>query len=395
MRRLWDKGVDTNQQVLKFTVGEDFRLDERLVQYDVQASQAHARMLASCGHITQFEADSLCEALSEIQEKHSRGEWHITLEEEDCHTSLELRLMEMLGDLGGKIHLGRSRNDQVLVALRLYLRTFCLELRAIARDVSDGLRQLSAKQGDLPIPGYTHMQRAMPSSVALWAEGFAAEIVQSLHSLTTAEQFLSLNPLGSAAGYGVGSLKLDRDHTTSALGFKESQEPVTSVQLSRGKAEAALAFAAVLIMQDLGRLSSDLCLFATQELALVKLPDAFTTGSSIMPQKRNPDVFELVRGHSAQAIAELNAILLITTKMPSGYHRDLQLLKAPLFRLIDQTLDCLEIMSLAIPEIVFDVKQAGELMSSELFAAGKAYELVQEKGISFREAYRIVAEDFK
>lgn len=395
MRRLWDKGVDTNQQVLKFTVGEDFRLDERLVQYDVQASQAHARMLASCGHITQFEADSLCEALSEIQEKHSRGEWHITLEEEDCHTSLELLLMEMLGDLGGKIHLGRSRNDQVLVALRLYLRTFCLELRAIARDVSDGLRQLSAKQGDLPIPGYTHMQRAMPSSVALWAEGFAAEIVQSLHSLTTAEQFLSLNPLGSAAGYGVGSLKLDRDHTTSALGFKESQEPVTSVQLSRGKAEAALAFAAVLIMQDLGRLSSDLCLFATQELALVKLPDAFTTGSSIMPQKRNPDVFELVRGHSAQAIAELNAILLITTKMPSGYHRDLQLLKAPLFRLIDQTLDCLEIMSLAIPEIVFDVKQAGELMSSELFAAGKAYELVQEKGISFREAYRIVAEDFK
>jgi len=395
MRRLWDKGVDTNQQVLKFTVGEDFRLDERLVTYDVQASQAHTQMLASCGHITQFEADSLCESLSEIQEKHRRGEWHITLEEEDCHTALELRLTEILGDLGGKIHLGRSRNDQVLVALRLYLLAVCHQLRTLTEDVSRSLHKLSEKHSDLAIPGYTHMQRAMPSSVSLWAEGFAAELSQSLHSVTAAEQLLSLNPLGSAAGYGVGSLKLDRGHTTVSLGFKEIQEPVTAVQLSRGKAEAALAFAVVLIMQDLGRLSADLCLFATQEFAVVKLPAAFTTGSSIMPQKRNPDVFELVRGHSAQAIAELNAILLITTKMPSGYHRDMQLLKAPLFRLIDQSLDCLELMVLAIPEIAFDHARAAEMMSPELFAAEQAYYLVQEKGISFREAYRTVGEQFK
>ncbi len=391
--RLWDKGQATDELILRFTVGQDFRLDERLVSHDIRASKAHANMLATKGYLTRGEADKLSQGLDEIGKAHEAGKWGISLEEEDCHTALEGRLTEKLGDLGGKLHLGRSRNDQVLVAMRLFMRQALTEAKAGAEEVAITLDRF---QGDTtPLPGYTHLQRAMPSSVALWAGGFAAEIRSSAQALETASVLIEQNPLGSAAGYGTPGLALDRDATTEELGFRTTQEPVTSAQLSRGKAESALAFGLTLILQDLGRLAADLCLYNATEFGFVKLPDAFTTGSSIMPQKRNPDVFELVRAHSSQAPADLQAILALTAKMTSGYHRDLQLIKEPLFRLIDRTTDCLEVMSRALSAIEFDTAACERAMSPELHSAERAFALVQSEGISFREAYRRVASELK
>lgn len=391
--RLWDKGQATDELILRFTVGQDYRLDERLVEHDIRASKAHANMLASKGYLSREEADALSQSLEEIGNAHEAGMWEISLEEEDCHTALESRLIEKLGDLGGKIHLGRSRNDQVLVAMRLYMRQALSEANAGAEAVAAVLDRFSTDE--TPLPGYTHFQRAMPSSVALWAGGFAAEIRSSAHALGMASTLIEQNPLGSAAGYGTPGLALDRNATTEELGFKETQEPVTAAQLSRGKAESALAFGLTLILQDLGRLAADLCLYNATEFGFVKLPEAFTTGSSIMPQKRNPDVFELVRAHSSQAPVDLQAILALTAKMTSGYHRDLQLIKEPLFRLIDRTSDCLEVMRRALSAVEFDPVACQRAISPELHAAERAFALVQSEGISFREAYRRVARELK
>lgn len=393
MARLWDKKESIDDQVLRYTVGDDHRWDERLVRYDIEASTAHVRMLADCGYLSAEDRDAIVNTLADIGAEHERGEWSISLEEEDCHTALEGRLTERLGDAGARIHLGRSRNDQVLAALRLYLKHEITELAAGARAVVAALGTLIEQQGDIGLPGYTHQQRAMPSSVRAWAGAYAREIEDDRAGLERALARVDLNPLGSAAGYGVPVVKIDRRKTRDILGFREVQEPVTSVQLSRGKAEATVLFELSLLMQDLGRLSADVCLFATQEFAFVALPTAFTTGSSIMPQKRNPDLFELVRGRSTQVLADLTAALMLTTKMTSGYHRDLQLLKAPLFRSIDSTRETLALMAHAIPELQFNRNQTEAALDPTLYATQRAYELVESEGIPFREAYRRVGEE--
>ncbi|MBX3120499.1 MAG: argininosuccinate lyase [Fimbriimonadaceae bacterium] len=395
MPRLWDKGESIDELILSFTVGEDHILDARLVPYDIRASQAHAAMLAECGHLTYDQSDSLCDALMQLGEQHARGEWTIRLDEEDVHTAIENRLVAWLGDLGERIHLGRSRNDQVLAALRLYLRDVVAISSECTTAVVTVLQQLASSQGDIPLPGYTHLQPAMPSTVALWANGFAAELTDDVKMIESALTLIDKNPLGSAAGYGTPGIPINRERTTRDLQFKETHEPVTAVQLSRGKAEASLAFALCLVQQDLGRLAADLCLYATQEFAFVRLPKEFTTGSSIMPQKRNPDIFELVRGHSSQAPADLQAILAITSKMTSGYHRDLQLIKGPLFRMIDSTLEMLRVMEHAIPGVQFNAQRTSEAMDPSLYSAERAFELVQEQGISFREAYRRIASELE
>ncbi len=291
------------------------------------------------------------------------GEWHIELADEDGQTALETRLTQKIGEAGARIHLGRSRNDQVLTALRLYLRDATRELAAAARRVAEALDELGAREPDTVLPGYTHMQQAMPSSVPLWAGGFAAEIRDDADNLEGVLRRLGRNPLGSAAGYGAPGLPLDREATTRELGFESTQTPVTAVQLSRGKAEAHLLFEITLLMQDLGRFAADVLLFYTQEFGFVTLPDAFTTGSSIMPQKRNPDVFELLRGRSATAHAALDEALGIFAKLPSGYQRDLQLLKAPLFRGIDLATQTLDLLPAAIAAMAFRPQehQAGPL----------------------------------
>jgi argininosuccinate lyase len=393
MTRLWDKGAPLDERVLKFTAGEDHALDERLVAYDVRASMAHARMLGAQGLLSVSDLQEICQALQSLGEEHAVGQWHIELADEDGQTALERRLTQRIGAAGERIHLGRSRNDQVLAALRLYLVDVIGQLQDGAQRVAAALERLAQRQGELALPGYTHMQQAMPSSVALWARGFAAELRDDAEGLGAAQRRVGKNPLGSAAGYGTPGLTLDRAATARELGFASIHEPVTAVQLARGKAEAEVLFGTTLLAQDLGRLAADLLLYYTQEFAFVELPDAFTTGSSIMPQKRNPDVLELIRGRSASALSCLIEALAICAKLPSGYQRDLQLLKAPLFRGIDLCQQSLEIMVAIIDALRFAPERIR--LDPALHAAEEAYALVREQGLTFREAYRRVSAKYR
>jgi len=391
--RLWDKGEPLDDRVLRYTAGEDHRLDARLVPYDVRASIAHAEMLHEVGLLAAKDLEAIRSGLEELEEEHAEGAWEIALEDEDVHTALEIRLTARIGEAGARVHLGRSRNDQVLAAVRLYLRDAVAALATGAQEVAAALDGLGEREAETVLPGYTHLQQAMPSSVLLWASGFASELRDDALGIEACSRRIEKNPLGSAAGYGVPRLPLDREATRRKLGFAEIQEPVTAVQLSRGKAESQVLFELALLMQDLGRLAADLVLFATAEFAFVSLPAGMTTGSSIMPQKRNPDVFELVRGRTATAQGCLFEALSVTAKLPSGYHRDLQLLKAPLFRGIDLATETLAILTAALPEVRFHPEQIR--LDPGLNAAEEAYRLVVEEGISFREAYRRVGEKLK
>jgi argininosuccinate lyase len=391
--RLWDQGTPLDARVLSYTAGDDHALDDRLVAYDVRASRAHAAALYSASLLSEADCAALDNALAAIGEAHARGEWRVSLEEEDGQTALERRLTERLGSAGERIHLGRSRNDQVLAALRLYLRDAVEALRTAAEAVAAALEALAERQGHVQLPGYTHMQQAMESSVRLWASGFAAEIRDDADGLRLVHRRLGKNPLGSAAGYGTPGLALDREETTRRLGFAQTQQPVTAVQLSRGKAEAQLLLEITLLMTGLGRLATDLLLFYTQEFGYVRLPESMTTGSSIMPQKRNPDVLELVRGRGATASACLGEVLALVQKLPSGYQRDLQLLKAPLFRGIDLAQATLSILPPLIDALEFRPERI--LLSPGIHAAAEANALVVGEGIPFREAYRRVAERLK
>jgi argininosuccinate lyase len=389
--RLWDKGLPLDQRVLRYTAGEDHKLDARLVPYDVRGSIAHAEMLAACGLIAGEDCTDICIGLTELEKAFADGDWQISIEDEDVHTALETRLTAKIGEAGGRLHLGRSRNDQVLTALRLYLRDTADDLGKRVLELVVTLRDLARAQGHVPLPGYTHMQHAMPSSVGLWAGGFAEAFTDAAEGLAATRRRSSLNPLGSAAGYGT-PLPLDRAMTTAALDFERTQEPVTAVQLSRGRAEAHLLFEINLLMQDLGRLASDLLLFYTQEFSYVRLPRETTTGSSIMPQKRNPDVLELVRGASATSLACLNEALVVTSKLPSGYHRDLQRLKPPLFRGIDLATETVDIMNYLLSGLEFVPENIH--LDDGIYAAERAYELVRAEGIPFREAYRRIAQAY-
>jgi argininosuccinate lyase len=393
MSRLWDKGAPLDERVLAYTAGDDFALDERLVKYDVRASIAHAEMLNAAKLLGDADLDAIRTGLTAIAEEHAAGGWKIELADEDGQTALEKRLTARIGAAGGRVHLGRSRNDQVLTALRLYLLDAGQELSAAAVAVAAALEGLAQREGQIPLPGYTHMQQAMPSSVALWAQGFAAELRDDAAGLAATARRASRNPLGSAAGYGTAGLPLDREATRAKLGFAEVHTPVTAVQLARGKAEAQILFECVLLMQDLGRLAADLLLFYTQEFAFVTLPDSFTTGSSIMPQKRNPDVFELVRGRTAVAQSCLSEVLGIFAKLPSGYQRDLQLIKPPLFRGIDVALSTAAIMAMAMDGVRFRPERIK--LDPAIHAAEEANALVVREGIPFREAYRRIGEKYR
>lgn len=392
MSRLWEKGLPLDERVLRYTAGEDHLLDARLVRYDVQGSIAHAEMLASTGLISAADSEDIRRGLQSLLTSFEAGEWHIGLEDEDVHTALETRLTADIGDAGARLHLGRSRNDQVLTALRLYLRDATRDLAGRVDGLRLALETLAQRQGEIELPGYTHMQQAMPSSVALWCGGFEEGLADAIEGLKALNRRIDKNPLGSAAGYGTPGLPLDREMTTRALGFAVTQSPVTSVQLSRGKAESALLFEITLLLQDLSRMASDLLMFYTQEFAYVSLAAEVTTGSSIMPQKRNPDVLELLRASSATAHACLDESLMITAKLPSGYHRDLQRLKSPLFRSIDLAVDSVDIMAYLLQGLRF-LPENIEL-DEGIFATAEAYRLVTEDGLPFRDAYRQVAKRY-
>jgi argininosuccinate lyase len=390
--RLWDKGLPLDERVLRYTAGEDHLLDARLVPYDVRGSIAHAEMLAATRLISDEDCAAIRDGLQSLEERFAAGEWHISLDDEDAHTALESRLTADIGPAGGRLHLGRSRNDQILTALRLYLRDAALDLAARVENLQSSVAALADRQGDVAIPGYTHMQHAMPSSVAFWCGGFDEGFADAANGLRTVHKRINKNPLGSAAGYGTPGLPLDREMTTEKLEFATTQSPVTAVQLSRGKAESALLFEITLLMQDLSRMASDLLLFYTQEFAYVSLAADLTTGSSIMPQKRNPDVLELLRASSATAQACLDESLMITAKLPSGYHRDLQRLKSPLFRSIDLAIDSVDIMAYLLEGLEF-LPENIEL-DDGIFATEEAYRLVREEGMPFRDAYRQVAKRY-
>ena len=393
MKRLWDKGAPLDERVLHYTAGEDHALDERLVAYDVRASIAHAEMLARQGLLAVPDLEAIRAGLLGLAESHARGEWRIELADEDGQTALERRLTERIGPAGGRIHLGRSRNDQVLAALRLYLLETLDALATGVLAVAAALDELAARERSTVIPGYTHLQQAMPSSVPLWAGGFAAELRDDAAALTQARRRLDKNPLGSAAGYGTPGLPVDREATRTALGFAAVQEPVTAVQLSRGKGEAQLIFEIALLMQDLSRFAADVLLFSTREFGFLALAEEFTTGSSIMPQKRNLDVFELMRGRTASAQACLTEALGVAAKLPSGYHRDLQLIKFPLFRAIDLALETLAVAPPAIGALEF--RPESVRLDPAVHAAAEANRLVVTEGIPFREAYQRVAKKLK
>lgn len=393
MKRLWDKGAPLDERVLHYTAGEDHALDERLVAYDVRASIAHAEMLARQGLLAVPDLEAIRAGLLGLAESHARGEWRIELADEDGQTALERRLTGRIGPAGGRIHLGRSRNDQVLAALRLYLLETLDALATGVLAVAAALDDLAARERRTVIPGYTHLQQAMPSSVPLWAGGFAAELRDDAAALTQARRRLDKNPLGSAAGYGTPGLPVDREATRTALGFAAVQEPVTAVQLSRGKGEAQLIFEIALLMQDLSRFAADVLLFSTREFGFLALAEEFTTGSSIMPQKRNLDVFELMRGRTATAQACLTEALGVAAKLPSGYHRDLQLIKFPLFRAIDLALETLAVAPPAIGALEF--RPESVRLDPAVHAAEEANRLVVTEGIPFREAYQRVARQLK
>jgi argininosuccinate lyase len=393
MTRLWDKGASLDARVLEYTAGEDYLLDNRLVPYDIRASIAHAEMLGEQGLISGQETTIIRDALSAIGAEHALGRWRVTLEQEDCQTAIENLLTARVGADGGRLHAGRSRNDQVLAALRLYMGDAARSLSAGAIAVAEALDALAARDGEVALPGYTHMQQAMPSSVALWAGGYAAEIRDDAAGLEQTQRRISKNPLGSAAGFGTPNLPVNREDTRRRLQFAATHEPVTAVQLSRGKAEAQLLFEITLLTQDIARLAADLTLFYTQEYGFVSLPESFTTGSSIMPQKRNPDVFELMRGRGAVAQAALGEVLAITQKLTSGYHRDLQLIKPPLFRGIDSCLQTLSILPGALEGVRFLPEKIR--LDPAIHAAAAANALVAQEGIPFREAYRRIAAKLK
>ncbi len=393
MSRLWDKGAPLDERVLAWTAGEDHALDDRLVAYDARASIAHAQMLHAQGLLSATDLEAIEDGLEALAAAHAQGAWRVELADEDGQTALERRLTARIGDAGGRVHLGRSRNDQVLTALRLYLRDAAEDIARGAESVAQSLEALVDREGELALPGYTHMQQAMPSSVALWAGGFAAELRDDAAGLRAVQRRIGKSPLGSAAGYGTPGLPLDREATRQALDFDTVQQPVTAVQLSRGKAESQLLFEITLLMQDLGRFATDICLFYTQEFGFIRLDDAFTTGSSIMPQKRNPDVFELLRGRTGTAQGCLVEALGIVAKLPSGYQRDLQLLKAPLFRGIDLALASTAILAPAIEAMAFVPENLR--LDPSIHAAERANRLVVEEGIPFREAYKRVGAELR
>ncbi len=386
--KLWDKGYDTNALVESYTVGEDRTLDLRLARYDVRGSLAHIRMLETIGLLTADELARLTEGLEAIAAEIEAGDFRIEEEVEDIHSQVELLLTRRLGDVGKKIHAGRSRNDQVLVDLKLFLRD---ELQAVARDVRalfDRLQELSERYREVLMPGYTHLQIAMPSSFGLWFGAYAETLVDDLRLVAAAWKIANQNPLGSAAGYG-SAFPLDRTMTTRLLGFGTLHYNVVSAQMSRGKSERAAAAAVAAVAATVGRLAMDLCLFMSQNFGFVSLPDNLTTGSSIMPHKKNPDVFELIRGRCNRLQAVPNEMALLLTNLPLGYHRDMQLLKEILFPATEELRRTLATADFMLAGLRVNERILDDPKYDYLFTVEDVNRLVLE-GMPFREAYRTV-----
>tara|TARA_B100000795_G_scaffold21158_1_gene14101 strand:+ start:5032 stop:6312 length:1281 start_codon:yes stop_codon:yes gene_type:complete len=348
--KLWQKGAVAHEKVDKFTVGKDREYDIVLAQYDCQASIAHAKMLAKIGLISISESEQLCKVLEELKIAAETGDFTIEDEFEDMHSKIEHVLTKKLGDSGKKIHTARSRNDQVLVAMHLYLKTELGEIKTQVIAMFDLLLELSEKyQNDL-LPGYTHLQVAMPSSVGMWLSAYAENLIDDLYFWEAAYKIADQNPLGSAAGYG-SAFPIDRELTTELLGFDQLKINSLAAQMSRGKLEKSTSIALSSIGNSLAKLSMDICLYMGQDFNFISFPENLTTGSSIMPHKKNPDLFELVRGKCNNLQALPNQLALLTSNLPSGYHRDLQLAKGPIIDAIQELKACMDILLFSLPKL--------------------------------------------
>ncbi len=387
--KLWEKGVATHQFVEAFTVGKDRELDMLLAKHDVVGTLAHITMLAQIGLLQKDELPILKKELVAIYETILRGEFTISPQMEDVHSQIEWLLTQRLGEMGKKVHSGRSRNDQVLLDVKLFTRQALKEVVETSKDFFDLLLTLSEKHKNVLLAGYTHFQVAMPSSFGLWFGAYAESLTDDLLLLQSVYEIVNQNPLGSAAGYG-SSFPLNRQLTTDLLGFKRLNYNVVYAQMNRGKIEKLASFALANLAATLGKMAMDICLYMSQNFDFVSFPDEFTTGSSIMPHKKNPDVFELVRAKCNQLQALPNEIALLTANLPSGYHRDWQLLKEhflPAFRTLQ---DCLGIMHLSLQHIQVRENILNEEKYKYIFSVEHLNQKVLS-GVPFRDAYKEVA----
>jgi len=384
--KLWQKGSTAHEKVDLFTVGKDREYDLVLAKYDCQASIVHAKMLSKIGIISSLEAKKLTQTLIEIESQAKKGDFTIENEFEDMHSKIEYLLIQNLGDLGKKIHTARSRNDQILVAMHLYLKYELSEIKNQVKEIFELLLSLAEKHQKKLLPGYTHLQIAMPSSFGLWFSAYAESLIDDLYFLQGAYNIADQNPLGSAAGYG-SAFPIDRKFTTESLGFSELKVNSVAAQMGRGKLEKSTAIAISSIGSTLSKLSMDICLYMGKNFNFISFPDNLTTGSSIMPHKKNPDLFELVRGKCNSLEALPNQLTLLTTNLPSGYHRELQLTKGPIIDAIQEIKSCLEILVFSLPNIKVKKNITNLDIYDELFTVDTLNREVLD-GKPFRDAYR-------
>ena len=388
--KLWQKGAAAHEKVDSFTVGKDREYDLVLAQYDCEASMAHAKMLGAIGLITTAEAQQLCKVLEALKEDAEKGVFTIENEFEDMHSKIEHVLTEKLGDLGKKIHTARSRNDQVLVAMHLYLRQELTEIKTQVIALFDLLLELAEKHQDDLIPGYTHLQVAMPSSIGMWLSAYAESLVDDLYFWEAAFKIADQNPLGSAAGYG-SAFPIDRELTTKLMAFKQLKVNAVASQMSRGKLEKSTAMALSSIGSSLSKMCMDICLYMGQDFDFISFPADLTTGSSIMPHKKNPDLFELVRGKCNSLQGLPNQLALLTTNLPSGYHRELQLAKGPIIDAVQELKSCLDILLFSLPQLKVSQNTTDQKKYDYLFSVDTLNADVIA-GKPFRDAYRELGE---
>lgn len=388
MKPIWDKGKPVNDLIQKYTVGRDRELDLQLAKFDVLGSIAHITMLESAGLLSKEELTKLTSALRELLTVIEQGEFTIGDGVEDVHSEVEARLTEKLGDMGKKIHSGRSRNDQVLVDLKLYFRERIQEIVALTDNLFKALIEQSNRCKDILLPGYTHLQTAMPSSFGLWFGAYAESLTDDMVLLKAAYDICNRNPLGSAAGYG-SSFPLDRQMTTDLLGFESMDYNVVYAQMTRGKTERVVSTALASVAATLSKLAFDACMYNSQNFGFIRLPDDCTTGSSIMPHKKNPDVFELTRAKCNRLQSIPSQIILMTNNLPSGYFRDMQLVKEVFLPAFDEMEDCLTMVTYMIHHIKVREDILDDPRYDPIFSVEEVNRLVLE-GVPFRDAYRQV-----
>jgi argininosuccinate lyase len=391
--KLWEKTAKIDPLIEKFTIGKDKEMDLFIAEYDVLASRAHARMLAKTGLISTAECEMLIEGLNEIELLIKKGEFKIEDGIEDVHSQIEFFLTKKCGEAGKKIHTARSRNDQVLTAIKLYLKHELAVIRHQVYSLQEKFNTLSAKHKEVLLPGYTHFQIAMPSSFGLWLGAYAEALEDDLELLKAACTIADKNPLGSAAGYG-SSFNIDREFTTRELGFAAMNRNVVYAQMTRGKTEKAASTALSAIAHTISKFSYDVCLYMCGNFDFISFPDEITTGSSIMPHKKNPDVFELLRAKCNVLQGLPNQFTLLTNNLPTGYHRDMQLTKELLFPAIESLKECLAVLDHVLPKMQVKAANANDEKYNFMFSVEEVNKLVQS-GISFRDAYGLVGEQIQ